>query len=639
MAKKLTYKELEQRAKKLEKEADKRKQAEEALRKRTHDLSERVKELNCLYGISHLVEKQDVSFGEILRGTVDLIPPSWEYPEITCARIILEGQEFKTENFTDTAWKQASDIVANGLKIGRLDVCYLEQRPESDEGPFLKEERHLINAIAERLGRISERVHAEEALRHELFAKMFFVSPVPTTITSLSEGYLVMANEAFARLIGQGQDEIIGKSVTDLHVWADPKERKRIGKVLREKGSVQNVDIQVLHTSGKIRNCLYSAVVVEFGTQPNILSMAVDITDRKHAEEALQESEKKYTLLVENALTGIYIDQDGKIVFANDRAGEIYGCTKEDLLGIKTWKLVHPEDRPLTNKMRAKRLKGQDAPSEYEARGLTKDGRTIWIRRRNTRIEYDGGPAVLGNIVDITEQKRAEEELQKINEELKNFVHMVSHDLKSPIISVQGFSSRLLKNYQEKLGDKGVKYLEQIKASSRRMELLVADLLVLSRIGEVEYSFKDVSSHKIVKNVTSSLRARLKNKGIELDVAESLPVIHSDGERICQVFENLLVNAIKFLGDTQNPKIEIGYEDRGALHLFYVKDNGIGIDPKRHRQVFDMFRRLKQTADEEGTGLGLSIVERIVESHGGRVWVESQKGKGAIFYFTLSKEL
>jgi light-regulated signal transduction histidine kinase (bacteriophytochrome) len=171
------------------------------------------------------------------------------------------------------------------------------------------------------------------------------------------------------------------------------------------------------------------------------------------------------------------------------------------------------------------------------------------------------------------------------------------------------------------------------------MELLVADLLALSRIGEVECSFKDVSSHKIVKDVISSLRARLKDKGIELDVAESLPVIHSDGERICQVFENLLVNAIKFLGDTQNPKIEIGYEDRGALHLFYVKDNGIGIDPKHHRQVFDMFQRLKQTADEKGTGLGLSIVERIVESHGGRVWVESQKGKGATFYFTLSKEL
>ncbi|UCG81374.1 MAG: PAS domain S-box protein, partial [Desulfobacterales bacterium] len=169
-----------------------------------------------------------------------------------------------------------------------------------------------------------------------------------------------------------------------------------------------------------------------------------DITERKLAELALRDSERKYSTLVENSLTGIYIDQDGKITFANSRFASIYGYSREELLGMESWKLVHPEDRAWTNENRARRLRGEEVPPEYEARGLTKDGKTIWIYRGNSVIHFDGRPAILGNIVNVTEQKRAEEELRKINQELKNFVHVVSHDLKTPIISIEGFASRLL---------------------------------------------------------------------------------------------------------------------------------------------------------------------------------------------------
>jgi two-component system CheB/CheR fusion protein len=374
--------------------------------------------------------------------------------------------------------------------------------------------------------------------------------------------------------------------------------------------------------------------------EQRVKELEKETAERKLAQEALRESEKKYSTLVEDSLTGIYIDQEEKIVFANTKFAEIYRYPRDDLIGLESWRLVHPEDRDLTNKIRARRLKGDDAPVEYEARGLTKDGETIWIIRRNTCIEYKGRPAILGNIVDITEQKRAEEEIQKVNEELKNFVHVVSHDLKTPIISVQGFSSRLLRDYQEKLGEKGRTYLEQIKASARRMEVLVSDLLTLSRIGRVVSTFEEVPSLKIVRNVTTGLQDRLKDNRIELVVADNnLPTINCDRERIYQVFENLLVNAIKFMGDTKNPEIEIGYEDRGDFHRFYLRDNGIGIDPKYHREIFEMFYRLREIEDEEGTGLGLAIVERIVNNHGGNVWVESKKGKGATFYFTLPKAL
>ena len=143
------------------------KQAEEALREKTHDLGERIKELNCLYNISHLVEKTDISLEEILQETVDLIPFSWQYPEITCARLILQDQTFTTHNFNETVWKHASDIMVHGERIGALEVIYLEERPGSDEGPFQKEERSLINAIVERLGKVIERKQVEEALKQE----------------------------------------------------------------------------------------------------------------------------------------------------------------------------------------------------------------------------------------------------------------------------------------------------------------------------------------------------------------------------------------------------------------------------------------------------------------------------------------
>ena len=267
----------------------------------------------------------------------------------------------------------------------------------------------------------------------------------------------------------------------------------------------------------------------------------------------------------------------------------------------------------------------QKAHDELEGRV---EARTAELAKANGQLRWE-----------IEERKRAEEELQSTNEEMKHFVRVVSHDLKNPLISVQGFSSLLLKHHGEKLGDRGRSYLEHIMANARRMEILISDLLALSRIGRVDSNLIDVSTREIVKNVCSSLRGRLRENSIGLVVADNLPTIHCDGERIYQVFENLLTNAIKFMGNTQAPKIEIGYGDGGAFHRFYLKDNGIGIDPKYHRKIFEAFQRLEEIKDEEGTGLGLPIVDRIVNKHGGKVWVESQQGKGATFHFTLSKAL
>lgn len=485
---------------------------------------------------------------------------------------------------------------------------------------------------------VAKRKRAEEKLHQSEEKYRLLIDNYGNPITVFdSDGILLLINIAGAKNLGGMPKDFIGKSMHELFADMADIYMERNRKIIESGIGNDFEDIFEL-PSGK--RWFWSNLQPVKGPSGKAFAVQIishDITDRKRAEEKLQESEEKYSTLVENSLTGIYIDQDKKIVFANKKFAEIYRYRRKELVGMQVWRLVHPEDRALTNEIRAKRLKGQDAPFEYEARGLTRDGETIWIKRRNTLIEYRGRPAILGNIVETTEQKRAEAELRKTNEELKNFVHVVSHDLKIPIISIQGLSYRLAKSYKDELGDKGRKYLEQIKASARRMEILVSDLLSLSSIGQVVSTSEDVSSFEIVRNVASGLQDILKQKEIELVVGDNLPTICCDGERIYQVFENLLANAIKFTGAAKQPKIEIRYRDRERFHEFCVKDNGIGIDQKHHRKIFEMFHRLKEMEDEEGTGLGLSIVKRIVNNHGGKIWVESEKGKGATFYFTLSK--
>lgn len=486
--------------------------------------------------------------------------------------------------------------------------------------------RPLVRQITE-----TQRVEGRLRKAHELSEAIIKTIPFGMDVVD-EEGRIVYLSKKLKAVLG---NDAIGKTC--------PAVYREGGKTCEDcpvkqgirVGETRSVEVEGI-LGGKTFLITYTGMMQD--NKKVFLRVFEDITERWRAEEDLRESEEKYGTLVENSLTGIYIDQDGKIVFANHRFAEIYRYPREELLEIESWRLVHPEDRALINQIRLKRLAGEEAPPEYEARGLTKDGDTIWINRRNTRIEYKGRPAILGNIVDITERKQAEEELRKINEELKNFIHIVSHDLKTPIISIQGFAARLLKNYQEKPGDKGRNYLERIKSSACRMEMLISDLLALSKIGRVASTFEDVSALEIVKEVISNLQYRIKENGIEVVIPPDLPVIYADQARIYQVFENLLVNAIKYMGNTKNPGIDIGCEDRGNFHRFYVRDNGSGIDPQYHRKIFEMFYRLKEARAEDGTGLGLAIVDRIVRNHGGKVWVESEKGKGATFYFNLPKK-
>jgi PAS domain S-box-containing protein len=267
---------------------------------------------------------------------------------------------------------------------------------------------------------IEERRGAEEALRKSEEEYKRLVDSSLTGIFIHQDEKYVFVNNRFAEMHGYKPEELRGKEPLPL-IHPDEREALRdiASKRLKGEAVPQQYEVRRLRRDGKTIWCEMMATRIEYQGRPAIMGNMIDITERKRAEEAVRKSEEKYSTLVESSLTGIYIDQDGKVAFANNRFAEIYGYSRDEVIGMDTRKIVHPKDRALTNNIRKKRLKGEPTPSEYEARGLTKGGETIWIARRNTAIKYNGKRAVLGNIVDITERKRAEERLRDSQEKYR----------------------------------------------------------------------------------------------------------------------------------------------------------------------------------------------------------------------------
>jgi signal transduction histidine kinase len=240
----------------------------------------------------------------------------------------------------------------------------------------------------------------------------------------------------------------------------------------------------------------------------------------------------------------------------------------------------------------------------------------------------------------IENEKKLEAALAELadkNTELETFVYTVSHDLKTPIVTIEGFIGALREDFGNLIDENAEKYLHYMSDASRRMELLINDLLYLSRIGrlperKIVFSFDD-----LMNKVLKTLQPLIDENGVTLNVENGLPPIYGEMERLSQVMENLLSNAVKYMGkENPAPRIDVGAIEQGGQKVFFVRDNGIGIEKKYYQKIFEIFQRLPAGKKiGEGTGVGLTIVKRIIEHHGGRIWLESEMGKGTTFFFTL----
>ena len=241
---------------------------------------------------------------------------------------------------------------------------------------------------------------------------------------------------------------------------------------------------------------------------------------------------------------------------------------------------------------------------------------------------------------EALEERREEliAELEGKNAEMERFTYTVSHDLKSPLITIRGFIGLLGKDMEKDDRERMEHDMERIDVAAKHMEELLNDLLDLSRIGRTVNPSEDVSLGDIASGAVRLLSGQIKEKGIAVEITPDLPTVFADRLRLGEVYQNLLENAVKYMGDQANPRIEIGMRREGEETVYYVRDNGIGIDPKYKEKVFGLFERLTSHAGDDGTGIGLAIVKRIIDLHEGSIWVESEgEGKGSTFCFTLPK--
>jgi PAS domain S-box-containing protein len=366
----------------------------------------------------------------------------------------------------------------------------------------------------------------------------------------------------------------------------------------------------------------------------------------------IRERDARLEAVVENAPNGILVvDRDGTLLQVNGRMEALTGYARDELIGRSVEMLV-PE------RFREAHAAHRDGYFAAPVARTTKgegDGDILLRRKDGTEIPVEVGLApihdgdavtTIASVQDITERARFMAQLKASNKELDDFAYIASHDLKEPLRGIHHYATFLLEDYADRLDADGKDKLHTLTRLTQRMEDLINDLLTYSRLGRVDMARAETDVGALVRDVIDSLHVTLKERNVHVRVPAPLPTLHCDRVRVAEVFRNLVGNASKY-NDSPEPTVEIGVtaaapppDGKGgpeAGRVFYVRDNGIGIPERHQAAIFNIFKRLHaRDAYGGGTGAGLTIVKKIVEQHGGRIWIESAPGKGTTFYFTLN---
>jgi len=427
---------------------------------------------------------------------------------------------------------------------------------------------------------------------------------------------------------------------------------KFIGEAFNKKFKDAAFDIRIFRPDGELRWVSAAATVTydPTGRPLRVLGTMTDITERKRMEEKLRESEKRFKLLIKYAPGMICeIDFHGPAFRSvNDAMCHYLGYPRKELLAMNPFDLLDDEGKAVFRNRFLRVLNGEIIKGPMEFKSRSKDGRELYAIL-NTALTYkDGKPeGVVIVAQDLTERKRAEEALAKrtaqlertnrklaiINADIEEFTSVASHDLQEPLRTLIAFSGLLRKDLGDSLPERAEEDLAFLTEAAKRMQTLIRDLLALSRASQVAQKRGNVSLDECADRALEALAMRLKERGAQI-TREKLPAVWGEPTLLTELYQNLIGNALKFSGD-QRPIIQLTCEERGGDQIFGVKDNGIGIEPKYAQQIFKPFRRLHGRADYEGSGIGLAICRKIVERHRGKIWVDSEPGKGAHFLFTI----
>jgi PAS domain S-box-containing protein len=376
-----------------------------------------------------------------------------------------------------------------------------------------------------------------------------------------------------------------------------------------------------------------SLVKNEAGEPIGLAAINRDITDQTLVEE-------RFRLAVESAPNAIImVDQNGNIVMLNSRAELYFRYQRAELIGASVDQLIpekyasfHPAHR--ADFLASPQMRDMGVGRDLYA--LRKDGSEFPVEIGLAPIKTHTGTFVLATIVDITERKQTEEEMQRLNKELESFAYSISHDLRAPLRSIDGFSEMLAKKYSQALEGDGLHFLSRIQVNVQRMGLMIEDMLSLAKMTRHELKLQNVNLSEIVRDILEELPAQEPGRSIRFEIEEQIEE-RCDAGLIRIVFQNLLGNSVKFTSKRPDALIEFGRTSNKKFgkKVYFVRDNGVGFDMRYADKIFDVFQRLHSVNEFPGTGIGLATVQRIIHRHGGQIWVKAEPGQGAAFYFVL----
>ncbi len=492
----------------------------------------------------------------------------------------------------------------------------------------------------------------------------------------------IIATPKLQKLLGVPQSELVSHSFIDLVAREDVAEVKAAFDLALRAGEGHNIQFRIL--SGGIECWVQMDVLTRYtpdGEPLHFRCHFLDVSERVRTERELihrteqlsqandrlqrinrdlERLKESYRDLYHNAPVLYFsLDARGRFAALNETMLKALGYGRDDLHDQAYERVLTPESREKFQKQPDVFQKA----GELEAQWVKKDGTAIDVWVRTTPVLDVDGHFIRSRSAaqEVTERNRlanalrqqaeelqhTNEQLRRTNRELDDFTYVVSHDLKEPLRTLQAFSSFLAEDYRSQIGPEGQEYIDHLTRASKRLGNLIDDLLTLSRAGRVTHSLSTFDLSETVRTVVGDLAGLIKRKHAIVRVESALPNVIGDPQRIAQLLSNLVSNGLKY-NQTEKPEVVIGIrrptengrplppgspdEDKVIL---YVRDNGIGIDPQYHEQIFGIFRRLHLPEEYEGTGAGLAICKKIVEAHSGRIWVESEPGKGATFLFTL----
>jgi len=501
--------------------------------------------------------------------------------------------------------------------------------------------------------KVSSLGHGELAHGEDKFRALLESAPDAMVIVD-TDGNIALVNAQTERLFGYARHELLGNQVRMLM-----PERFRGAHPEHRAAYLADPTAQLIGTAPDLYGLRKDGTEfpIEISSSPLetedglLVSSAIrDVTARKIAEEKMRQSEKYFRLLVQGVKDcAIYvIDPEGLVVSWNEGAERIKGYTAAEIIGKHFSCFYLPADVEAGEPARELEMARKDGHIEAEGWRVRKDGSRFWADVIITSMYGPKGDLCGFSKVtrDITAREQAGEDvrvltatrhaaqLEVVNRELEAFSYSVSHDLRAPLRSIDGFSSALMEDYGDKLDEQSKSHLVRIRAATQRMAQLIDDLLKLAFVTRSEMHMWKVDLSQLANVILAEFERAEPNRKIECVVQEHV-ISQGDPLLLRSVLENLLGNAWKFTSKTPQAKIEFGTEDQGGETVYFVRDNGAGFDMTYAGKLFGPFQRLHIATDFPGTGVGLATVKRIIHRHGGRVAAEGAVGKGATFSFTL----